>query len=106
MNTPPRGVNIRYVVVQGLAAIPALPPNSPHFCIEKGFPIFLSTEDCSDPWDLFSLRNTHQRKLVAAVARCAWLDELARLAERGQPYDGTLNAARDNAEAWREWGLK
>lgn len=54
------------------------------------------------------------RPIIAAVARCAWLDEAAKLngyiAESGEDTSGYIDHLfkradmLKNAQAWREWG--
>ncbi len=60
-----------------------------------------------------SRRLTMYRPYIAAVARCAWLDEgMRRCAEKDKVDGGCLTAIRydaegeRNAEAWRNWGEK
>lgn len=97
-----RGVSIHAVLKSGLAAIPPIPPNSPHFRVEEGFPLFIPTE--GSEWDLFSLRNRHQRQTVAALARCAWVDEADPKFKEAYKTLVESSDARLNAELWREWG--
>lgn len=61
-------------------------------------------------------RNPRWRKLIAAVARCAWMDEAERLQElmreikakigvsQFQELDDAHTRAMQNAAAWAEWG--
>lgn len=48
-----------------------------------------------------------ERKIIAAVARCAWLDEAARLDDLNLDFEimAARKCAIENAEAWRVWGL-
>jgi hypothetical protein len=57
----------------------------------------------------------HLRPLIAAVARCAWLDQASRIEGLNTSatmsfYDGMVatesrDIAIENAEAWRIWGV-
>ena len=49
------------------------------------------------------------RGIIAAVARCAWLDEAAKLdmldaGELVEMDTDPVGDARDNADAWAKWG--
>ncbi len=60
---------------------------------------------------MYAKPNAYWRPIIAAVARCAWLDEGARIQRDvlvdGKPtvgwYDKTQEAFA-NAEKWRDWG--
>lgn len=47
----------------------------------------------------------HEDKaIIAAVARCAWLDEFNRLWNHHASCMEQLEEAKDNTEAWHLWG--
>lgn len=99
---------------------PPIPPNCPYFGVmdESGEDAF----QCSymELWGLESpvmMDSKFWPPIIAAVARCAWLDEEAKLedaldrikAPYPEPWDSVptwreRNAVHDNAEAWRVWG--
>lgn len=71
------------------------------------------SHDESFPWDFSNpdLFDAEERRIIACVARCAWLDEAERWAKTpvndGKNFDaiaGYKAEAEANAEAWRKWG--
>ena len=100
---------------------PPIPPNCPLF-VAGAFElfdgdgcIFMVLLDWPLPEDTVTKRqNQHEleiyRPIIAAVARCAWLDEAERLRHDkvwlSDPWDMRTGRARENAEAWREWGYR
>jgi hypothetical protein len=103
--------------------LPPIPPNCPYFeqhANDGGEVVwwFISgylqktSHACGakgDPIETYD--DKHERGIVAAVARCAWLDEAKRL-QMLPDYSYLSNrqripgwsAAHANAEAWRLWG--
>ena len=71
-------------------------------------PIPSSTEWFFQHHTIDGKESIYQRKIISAVARCAWLDEAERLRHDkvwlSDPWDMRTGRARENAEAWREWG--
>jgi len=113
---------------------PPIPPNSPCWFEVTGDPhdrngLWFSpfayhrdpknwSHDQTFPWDFkqSELFNEEERCIIAAVARCAWLDEAERLSRAyskeheqivfsrvGDPKPDFV-VAKENAEAWRVWG--
>ena len=89
---------------------PLIPPECQWFFVETmekgsyGFELY--DRDYRDWWplsDIDKIENSKEwRKIVAAVARCAWLEEAKRHEVEG---DYTKrNEANANAHAWAEWG--
>lgn len=100
---------------------PPLPPNCPYFGTDRT-PFSFNFMENFHPWTPeFS---PHQRKIIAAVARCSWLDEYDRLfsdlsamCERNCNPERTelektaaIRDAMDNCttyeEQWKLWGDK
>ncbi len=47
------------------------------------------------------------RKVIAAVARCSWLDEAERIEDfESLEFHDQRMIAHENAVAWQEWGNK
>lgn len=103
---------------------PPIPPNCDPFQKTIGYfewPVWVS-----DKLQLIRATNEKQRRIIAAVARCAWLDEAKRVyaewkanavnvrsgknkegcSARFSNFNDAFQAAYDSAEAWRAWGLK
>lgn len=97
---------------------PPIPPNCPHFAshdFQDGngkVEIFWCSEpfwshDHGEPWRLSDDLSHMQRNIIAAVARCAWLDEARRYAQTDEPANAVhwLNLetqALRYAEKWRK----
>jgi hypothetical protein len=96
--------------------IPPVPPNSEFFVKDEGRIFF------KGPWhsrgvqlpglgsQAFDDKDLGWRKIIAAVARCAWTDEARSWqiteAQRGETTGGILyiGTCFNNAELWRKWG--
>ena len=83
---------------------PPIPPNCKHF--DSGVhPYFIL--DCGD--EICLITTARWRPIVAAVARCAWLDEAERIKKEFWTKDNVkicpeYNDAIINSEAWAAWG--
>ena len=105
---------------------PAIPPNCPYFESHANLGIPSQWRFVARPAvDMFVDKASPMfRPIIAAVARCAWLDECIRLdailgdvcnsnCEADNPADivstssirHALQKTKINAEAWRIWGL-
>ncbi len=96
--------------------MPPIPPNCPHFEVQKNGAILFWTvlEKDLDIGDRcipvrFSIKRDvmYWRPVIAAVARCAWLDEARKTTiddEVAGKKIGEWEDAVNNAEAWRAWG--
>ena len=94
---------------------PPIPPNCPLF-VAGAFELF-DGDGCIFmvllawplPEDTVTKRqNQHElqlyRPIIAAVARCAWVDEAANCHLRAAHV--ACHEANENAEAWRVWGYR
>lgn len=98
---------------------PPIPPNAEYFRYDNGdeewvFCVLIG------PGEIRSLSlptggifSRLWRPIIAAVARCAWMDEGRRRCAALDAIDGGSmtgvrhdNESESNAEAWREWGMK
>lgn len=97
---------------------PPLPPNCEDFICERDgrleaalvFPLDFHVHPATEPF------NAHQRKIVAAYCRCAWLDEAERLSTEWRiAFDAGNKPQMDKIErerfaaaaselAWKKWG--
>ncbi len=101
---------------------PPIPPNCPYFVTDEDRPGMLwfhcknfkiSNYEVAECLTIESDELQIIRPVVAAVARCAWLDEAYRV-RRGRCLDtlvgvgqiGEYKTAKENASAWRVWGLQ
>jgi len=83
---------------------PPIPPNCLYFGPNGTF-----TSPCSGIITLSAMRkilDTPWIPIIAALARCAWLDEaVTRTQEReDEGYDTYVPMCHKNAAAWAEWG--
>lgn len=90
---------------------PPIPPHCPYFCTEDDRPgmLWFHCENFKiSNYEVACCLTIHTdelqviRPVVAAVARCAWLDYARIIRTLGQA-DFTKDAAL-HAEAWRLWG--
>ncbi len=88
---------------------PPIPPNCPYFGNDRE-PFSFNFMEHFHPWTPeFS---PFQKRIIASVARCAWLDEEQHILNSdGWKMDDEIReksvlieAAKTNAEAWRIWG--
>lgn len=88
-----------------IASHPKLPPNCDLLGEWDNGTMYLVP---GDTW--LTSERKEWRLVIAAVARCAWLDEgrAYDLGQRGQSNTCTMLASQEcraNAEAWRVWGI-
>lgn len=96
---------------------PPIPPNCSWFFVKTisdnvwGFEIGdndwwpLTTED----WAKISVKDrVYFRRVISAVARCAWLDEAIRLSRSAEIQEcfTECERARVFATEWRTWGIE
>jgi hypothetical protein len=105
---------------------PEIPKNCPYFEVNEGHTFFVWPE--THPQSISYTRmggienvKACHRRIIAAVARCAWLDEAERFREKsneivaesipcfpsGGEYGETLQSIQgciNNANAWKAWG--
>ncbi len=86
------------------------PPNSKHFAYGWFYPYCFG--EVGSGVVLAKCTNADERTIISAVAEVAWRKEMVEVLERGT-YDSIeerkatytkWSAARNNADAWREWG--
>ena len=94
---------------------PPIPPNCEYFGVNDAFGMCfvyqtrtpdLCTHWWPLDWELCDLRN-----VIAAVARCAWMDEGSRIANLSDveqskivAWHKEIQVCELHAEAWRIWG--
>lgn len=97
---------------------PSIPPNCDWFfkeTMQKGtFGFELFDRDYDDWWPLLDIdrleKSAAWRKIVASVARCAWLDEAELLYPNGGDFRQDYCKAKRYKEAmwnvveWAQWG--
>ncbi len=79
---------------------PKIPPNCPYFDKQDGYPTTFDWPDTFH-WEVGADIGLENRLVIAAVARCAWVDEYKHRMEIQEKIDVEC---LDNAEQWSKWG--
>ncbi len=89
---------------------PPIPPNCEFFSrLRPQFTLVVyQGQCCTLDIDLTQPMDCSIRLIIAAVARCAWLDMAERMNSTYDPEHGpnltSIDTAVKNADAWRVWG--
>lgn len=96
---------------------PPIPPNCPYFRDSDGWHLLILISAGEERWfDLSDMNGPLAiiwRPVIAAVARCAWLDVHEEARNNNWACEWTHNERGEliskyqvNTESWRVWGLK